>query len=255
MSRREEKERLRQERIAAARSASSSDRRRLMLGYVLAGILGAAVVAGLGVAIFSGGDTPDSVGDFKTCANGHFQADAGTLLQDNEADCREGTPPAPIAVGDLEESARIANCELELELPNEGNTHIEEGDETPKYESNPPTSGDHVIPPLQAADGAYKDPPDQKYVVHSLEHGRINYQYDPELPEDQQLAIKGVFDDNPDGTLFFPNPDMPYAVAASAWQNYVGCKEFTPAALDVLRNFRDTFRGKGPESGVFPVSF
>jgi hypothetical protein len=46
---------------------------------------------------------------------------------------------------------------------------------------------------------------------------------------------------------------MPYAVAATAWTHLVGCPKYSPAVLDVLRNFRDTYRGNGPEQ-QFPIS-
>ena len=43
-----------------------------------------------------------------------------------------------------------------------------------------------------------------------------------------------------------------YAVAFSAWSNSVGCQAYDPLVLDVIRNFRDTYRGNGPEN--FPIS-
>ena len=42
-----------------------------------------------------------------------------------------------------------------------------------------------------------------------MEHGRIEIQYTPDLPEADQLALKGVFDEDPDGMLLFPNPECP----------------------------------------------
>ncbi|HEX2371724.1 MAG TPA: DUF3105 domain-containing protein, partial [Solirubrobacterales bacterium] len=98
------------------------------------------------------------------------------------------------------------------------------------------------------ADGAFAVTPDPRHFVHSLEHGRVEIEYSPDLPEDDQLAIKGVFDEDPGGMLLFPNADMPYEVAATAWTNMLGCKRYEGAAtLDALRAFRDTFRGQGPE--------
>jgi hypothetical protein len=85
-----------------------------------------------------------------------------------------------------------------------------------------------------------------------MEHGRVEIRYDPELPEEDQLALKGVFDEDPGGMIMVPDPDLPYDVAFSAWENYVGCESYDPLALDVLRNFRDTFRGNGPEN--FPIN-
>ena len=46
--------------------------------------------------------------------------------------------------------------------------------------------------------------PSAWWAVHSMEHGRIEIQYSPDLPEEEQLALKGVFDQRPDGVLLVP---------------------------------------------------
>ena len=90
--------------------------------------------------------------------------------------------------------------------------------------------------------------PEPWYFVHSLEHGRIEIQYSPDLPEQDQLALKGVFDEAPDGVLFFPNDEMPYEVAVTAWTQMMTCDKYEGAAtLDAIRDFRDTYIGLGPE--------
>jgi hypothetical protein len=246
-SRKEEQERRRAERLAAEQRESSAERRRLLLGYAVAGALTLAVVVGLVIVLSSGdGDGGDvSSGDFSEEA--HIQAQSGSV-NDVPVDDREGTPPPELAEGDLEAAAEEAGCELQLNLRDEGNTHLEPSAKDPDYKTNPPTSGDHITPPLQQADGAYSENPGNLYVVHSLEHGRVNLQYSPDLPEEDQLALKGVFDESPEAMLFFPNEDMPYEVAATAWTQLLGCKTFEgDATLDAVRNFRDIYRGQGPE--------
>jgi hypothetical protein len=249
-SRKEEKERLRQQRLAAERAAASTGRRRLLAGYVVAGILTAAVLAGLVAVIASGG----SDGGIDACGEAHIENSGGTF-RGLEPDCREGTSPPTIRFADLKISAEQAGCELRLDLPQEGRTHVPNS--TPvTYKTVPPTSGNHN--PVPVDDGAYTTPitdsPDQqtnlRSAVHALEHGRIEIQYKPSLPEDQQLALKGVFDEDPNGMLLFPNPDMPYAVAVTAWTNEVVCPTYNEAVLDVIRNFRDTYRGNGPEQAI-----
>ena len=252
-SRKEEKERLRAQRLAAEQSASGSDKRRLYFGYAIAGLLGAAVLAGLVIVIAGSSNSNDAANGFDACDAGHFQLAAGTPPPGGKPDCRTGTTPPPIETGDLAASAKAAGCELKLNLPDEGNSHIQADAPEPDYKTNPPTSGNHITAPLQTPDGAYSEPIDPRYTVHSMEHGRVEYQYSPDLPEDQQLAIKGVFDEDPDGIVMFPNATMPYAVAATAWANLVGCPKYSPGVLDVLRNFRDTYRGNGPET-QFPIS-
>ena len=60
-------------------------------------------------------------------------------------DGREGTPPPELQQGDLQLAAKQAGCELQLDIPDEGSTHITNENEIPKYEMNPPTSGDFVF--------------------------------------------------------------------------------------------------------------
>jgi hypothetical protein len=249
-SRREEKERLRAERLAAERAASASARRRLYAGYLVAGLLAAAVVAGLVVVIASGGNGSAAA---DACDQAHIQ-NTGSF-SGLEPDCREGTAPPPIQFGDLAESAKQANCELRTNLPDEGNTHVPDN-EPVEYGTTPPTSGNHN--PVPISDGAFKTPvtddtskkPNIRNEVHAMEHGRIEIHYKPSLPESQQLALKGVFDQDPGGMLLFPDPDMPYDVAVTAWRNLAVCPKYDPLVLDVLQNFRDTYRGNGPEQGI-----
>jgi len=222
-----------------------------------------AALAALGLAALAagcGGDGGDE-GPSKpapgvgTCCNpgvnAHIQFASGTcakLLTDN----REGTPPPSVELTDLSEAAKAANCVLRENLPDEGNSHVPDTDEV-AYRTNPPTSGNHN--PVAIADGAYSTPlnlntakaPNVRNFVHSLEHGRVEIQYSQKLPEPDQLRIKGVFDESPAGMLIFPDNQMPYAVAATAWTALLGCPDYSPVALDAIRDFRDKYRGNGPE--------
>jgi hypothetical protein len=246
VSTKEERERRRLERLEAEKREAAAERRRLILGYAVAGVLTLAVVVGIVIVIAgSGGDDEVTVDGEEVPEAAHIETDSG-FLHGIEPDGREGTPPPALQQGDLQIAARDAGCELDLDLPDEGATHIESRNDAPDYKTNPPTSGDHWAE--QLADGAYAEFPDPIYSLHSLEHGRIAIQYSPELPEDQQLELKGLFDEDPDGMLLFPNPEMPFDVAATAWTQMIGCPTYEgQATLDALRDFRDTFRGQGPE--------
>jgi hypothetical protein len=238
------REELRRKRLEAEAQRGSSQQRRLILGYVVAGLLAAAVVVGLVVVIASGDDDGPGGGG-SNCENAHVQANSGFTL-DLELDCREGTPPPAIEVGDLAESAKLANCELREELEEEGNTHIPADAPDPKWKTNPPTSGDHDG--QQLADGAYAETPNPRNALHALEHGRIEIQYSSELSEEEQLALKGAFDESPDAIAIYPNDEMPYTVAVTAWTALLGCNSYDAAVLDAIRNFRDRYRGRGPEA-------
>jgi hypothetical protein len=249
-SRREEKERLRQQRIAAQRREAQAGQRRLVLGYTVAGLLAAAVVVGIIVVIASG--SSDGSGTEDSPANAHVDPNSG-ITAGVQLDGREGTPPPAAEQARLEQAADAAGCDLKLDLPDEGNDHFSDVEKKQQYDTSPPTSGDHfgsnTEPGAGAlADGSYFATPPFIRTVHSLEHGRVEIQYSPDLAEEDQLAIKGVFDEDPEGMLLFPNSEMPYQVAVTAWTNMLGCDRYDGAAtLDAIRAFRDTYRGQGPE--------
>ena len=251
-TRREERERMRQERLAAQQAAASSERRRLYLGYAVAGVIVVAIVAGIVVAISGsgGGDEPQQ-SDFPELA--YIQPELGAVPDGVKPDDREGIAPPEQQTGDLEAAAEAAGCDLQLNLEEEGNTHFEDDQKDPGYETSPPTSGNHYGNPNETgsgalADGAYLETPPLSRAVHALEHGRVAIQYSPDLPEREQLEIKGVFEESPFGVILFPNADMPYDAAITGWAKLAGCKRYDGAAtLDLLRTFREIYRGNGPE--------
>ncbi|MGZ8667650.1 MAG: DUF3105 domain-containing protein [Solirubrobacterales bacterium] len=239
-SRKEEKERLRQARLEAEKREASGQRQRLMLGYGIAGVLAIAVVAGVIVVLTSGGGG----------ASGRAHTNQATGSTNGvPVDDRTGNPSPAVKTTNPKLAAKKAGCVLRLELRDEGHDHVPPGT-TIKYETDPPTSGDHVQNPDQQADGAYSEMPATIDVVHSLEHGRLAVQYDPSLPERDQLELKGLYDTMYAGSLLFPNPEMPYQVAATAWTNLLGCKSYEGAAtLDAIRAFGKATWGRyGGES-------
>jgi hypothetical protein len=241
-----ERERLRQERLAAEEGEKQSGRNRLLLAYGGAGAI-IVVIAVVVIALVSGGGESSSgaVGE-KDSGGAHINVNQAMGSSNGvEPDERAGIVPAPVAVPDLQRAAKQAGCVVKLKLKDEGHEHIPQNSPEPAYETNPPTSGAHVEPPFQQADGAYVGEPKGIDVVHSLEHGRINFQYSPDLPEEQQLEMKGLYDTMYGATLLFPNAKMPYAVAATAWTNLIGCKTYKGAiTLDALRDFGKQTWGK-----------
>jgi hypothetical protein len=246
---REERDRRRQERLEAEKRSAAAERRKMVLGYAVAGALSLAVVVGVVIVISSSGDSSGQVSGEDLPEAAHIVVDTG-FVHDAVPDDREGTTPPPVQQGDLTAAAREAGCELRLDLEEEGNNHVGL-DQKPDWKTNPPTSGDHHAE--QQADGAYTEV-NEMHTLHALEHGRVEIQYSPDLPEEDQLALKGVFDAEPAGTLFFPDPDMPYEVAATAWTQLIGCEKYEgQATLDAIRAFRATYLGRGPENFAITV--
>jgi hypothetical protein len=164
-------------------------------------------------------------------------------------DERVGIEPPPTkeltGTGNVTKAAIDAHCFLRRNIPVTNDRVVAMNGPEPEYERDPPSLGPHVAPPHQQADGAYLVMPDQRATVASLNHGRMAIQYAPDLPEEIQLQMKGLYDSMPGGTLFFPNDEMLYAVAATTWRNGLFCAGFEGAkTMAAIRTFGKETWGK-----------
>jgi hypothetical protein len=238
-SRQEEKERRRrerEEREQAERSKASSRRRlQLVAGAVLGLVLVAAVVAAI-VSASGGSDDKKDMAAGKQSAGGY---------QTVSLPARQ--------TSDFDAAVKAAGC-VYKNSPSEGREHFpsDEGVNN-NYKTNPPTSGKHR--PTPADDGVYApgNTPDKENYVHSLEHGRIEFQYSPNASAEVRNQLFSLANEKFKGVeayhtlLFENNTNMPYEVAATAWTQVLGCKTVNDKTWDALRAFRQRFTDKGPE--------
>jgi len=244
-TRKEEKDALRAAREQAEARDRKQERKRLILGYVVAGIITVAVLAGIVFAISSGGGD-GGTDEVDAGENERLNQTYGVVPKGITVDDRNAAEPPTNNVAELETAVADAKCELITEQKDEGNQHLANGAETPDYEANPPTSGDHSPNPL--ADGAFAETPSPLNFIHALEHGRIEIQYHSDLPEEEQLQLLGLYDEDKAGMIVFPNDDQPFTIAATAWTQTLGCDTFEGAAtLDAIRAFKGAYRARGPE--------
>jgi len=251
MSGKSDREQRRRERIEAEEADAGSNRNRLIIGYAIASTAVLAIAAVVFI-LASGGEDGGGEGDAHINLNTSIGSTNGV-----EPDDRAGIEPAAARITDLDAAAKQAGCELRLLLPDEGANHIAKDADTPDYKTNPPTSGPHVEPPYQQADGAYAEMPAEIDIVHSLEHGRLEIQYSPDLPSRDQLKLKGLYDTMYGATLLFPNDRMPFEVAATTWTNLLTCPTYEGAAtLDAIRAFGKETWGKygGEPAEAFPFT-
>lgn len=204
------------------------------------------------VLLILGGDDQEGGG-----GSGDFQIEFGFVPDGAVFDDREGAEPPPVADTSLDSAAEAAGCNLQRDLPDEGSEHFADEDEKGEWETNPPTSGEHYGVPTEnasgaLADGPYLEMPSLARAVHAMEHGRVIIHYSPELPQDEQLELKGIYDADAAGVILMPNEDMPFAVAATAWTQLIGCDGYEGApTLDAFRDFVGEFRGRGRERFPF----
>lgn len=118
-----------------------------------------------------------------------------------------------------------------------------EGDLT--YDEIPPVSGQHA--PSAAACGIHGEQiPDEQY-VHSLEHGAVAVFYDPQQVDEQTITgiedLAGSYDGE---TISAPYEGMDQPIYVTSWGERMALGSLDEEAV---REYIDTFRGKGPEPG------
>jgi hypothetical protein len=252
-----ERDRLRQERIEAEERESRGGGNRMIVGYAIASTVVIAVAVLIFVLVSGGGDDSSGAGGNTDDGGAHINGDENYGNTNGiSADERGGIIPAAAKTTNLKEAANKAGCELRLKLPDEGHTHLPRGSQPPDYKTSPPSSGNHVEPPYQQADGAYSEEPEQLDVVHSLEHGRMAIEYSSDLPEQAQLELKGLYDTMYGAALMFPYDEMVYDVAAATWTNLLTCRTYKgQATLDAIRAFGKETWGKYGGEPVFAFKF
>jgi hypothetical protein len=215
-SRQEEKERRRRERVAAEEAAQRAASRKRTLQLVGGGALVVVVIAVIAVVALAGGGGKDS---------------------------------GSVSNATLAKNATAADCTFKS-YPAEGRTHTTG---KVKYKTNPPTSGNHN--PTPAQDGIYapgNEPAPENY-VHSLEHGRIEFEYKPGTPQAQVAQMQKIAEEPLNGSagyhvlMFQNNTKMPSQFALAAWTKLLTCNSLTPKSMNVMRQFRKSFTDKGPE--------
>ena len=144
---------------------------------------------------------------------------------------------------------KAAGCTYKA-YKSEGRTHTSK---RVTYKTNPPTSGSHN--PVPAQDGIY-DPgnsPAKEAFVHSLEHGRVEFQYKAGASAADIAKLRKLAESKFNGTagyhtLMFQNDtNMPEAFAETAWTRSIACPKLTPQAVTAMTAFRTAFTDKGPE--------
>jgi hypothetical protein len=232
--RREQKEALRREREQREQQARAAQQRKRMVGYGAAGLIAIVAVAVVILLAAAGDDAGSGPGN------------AGNVFPDG------GSFPEQ-TIFDVAPAARAAGCELETKRAT-ARDHTTSLDARVKYNTDPPTTGRHYEIPAQ--DGIYGQAPQDEELVHTMEHGRVIIWVKPSLPEAQRADIKALVEDDSYQMVLLPRRNMPYAVAATAWNaepapNGTGrlllCNEVNDMTFDALAAFRDENRSQGPE--------
>jgi hypothetical protein len=122
-------------------------------------------------------------------------------------------------------------------FPEAGRDHISPGEQPDNWNSNPPTSGDHLASPLPP--GVYNTDQDMRAMVHNLEHGYVVIVYKG-IPDDQVAQLR-QFAEARDGSKLVLSPWSGLeenGVALIAWRNLELLQRVN---MDVVQAFVNDF--------------
>ena len=134
-----------------------------------------------------------------------------------------------------------AGCTVKT-YPSLGQKHTNSLDDKIKYNSTPATSGTHYVNP--AAWGIYPTPVREIQAVHNLEHGGIVIWYGSKVAQAKIDLLEAFVGEDPRAMLMSPMPKLGDKIALTAWTHLATC---TNVDQDAYKQFRDAYRGKGPE--------
>jgi len=232
--RRDQKEALRREREAREQQARAAEQRKKTVGYGAAAAIAIIAVA-VGILLLTGGNDA-----------GSGPGNAGNVFPDG------GSFPEQ-TVFEVGPAAKAAGCQLQTKKGT-AREHTTSLTDRVKYNTNPPTTGRHYEIPAQ--DGIYGEAPQDEQLVHNMEHGRVIIWVKPSLPAKQRADIRALVEDDSYQMVLVPRRNMPYVVAATAWDadpapNGTGelllCNDVNDKTFDALQAFRDEHRSQGPE--------
>lgn len=154
----------------------------------------------------------------------------------------------PVAAEALAAGREQAGSEGVRTFPVAGQDHIDPGEQPDNWNSNPPTSGDHLATPLPP--GVYDNEQDMRALVHNQEHGYVVILYKG-IPPDQVDQLR-QFVEARDGSKLVLAPWSALesnGVALTAWQNLEILQRVN---IDVVQAFVNDFMVPGAARSTAP---
>lgn len=131
------------------------------------------------------------------------------------------------------------------EIPALKSGHINSGAPHDSYNSNPPTSGDHLASPAKW--GVYSTPLTDEQAIHNLEHGGIWISY-KDIDDQTKSQLETIAKANGGSVILSPRPNNDTKIAMASWGRLEKLDGYDEAKiLEFIRSNKN----KSPE----PIAF
>ncbi len=148
---------------------------------------------------------------------------------------------------------------LGTEHPDQGATHIAQGQPHDPYNSDPPSSGPHYADQSSPAPwGAYIEEVPEEVFIHNQEHGGIIITYKPDLPADQIKKLQDLFTPpysnqafKPTKAIVTPRSKNTKPIALASWRRTLSLDTYDEK---VLMEYYLSNVGSAPEGSAGPTN-
>ena len=143
----------------------------------------------------------------------------------------------------IEFEGKIKSVSLEGKVKKfqiEGRNHVG-ANTTVSYQTNPPTSGDHIAQPQDW--GVYDREIEEKAVVHSLEHGGIWITY-KEISDEDKAILEFIGKENPQSVIISPRLANEGKIVVVSWGKMM---ILDTADKAIIQKYIDTYKNQSPE--------
>jgi hypothetical protein len=163
-------------------------------------------------------------------------------------------------VGPLMTAAGCSFKTVKAYVPKGQGTHVNSLTSNNHWNTTPPSNGQHY--PQWAVWGFYRSPINPRMVVHNEEHGGVILWWGSGVSSATVAKLDAFYLRQPEASFGTPYPKLGSKIAITAWtgnpadyqrHNYYGfghigiCSDYTPAVEKAFTEFRNAYRGKGPE--------
>jgi hypothetical protein len=149
---------------------------------------------------------------------------------------------------------------LPASIPKGGDTHVDSLTAPIHWNTFPPSNGQHY--PAPAVWDFYSKAVNPRLVVHNLEHGGVILWWGEKTPQAEIDKLSAFYQDSPESMLGTPIDGLGSKIAITAWtgdasrytqkgyygEGHIGtCPRWDDKTAKAFEEFRDAYRGKGPE--------
>ncbi len=144
-------------------------------------------------------------------------------------------------ISELKTNADKSAEQIGESFENQGREHVPLEETTDPYNSNPPTSGDHLANPAEW--GVYQTELPDKQLIHNLEHGGIWISY-KDIDPDTKAKLEAIGKANPGSVIVTPRAANDAPIAVAAWTRLEKLTSYDEAKI---LEFIKANKNKSPE--------